>query len=232
MTDLKSDTEGPDEKGTLAEFAYGRISEALISGRYKPGEKLTLRGLSDTLGISSTPIRDAIRQLSADKAIDFAPNRHIRVPVLTGAELLELRDIRLALEGQVVELAAESIDAESVARLRALDFQIRELRSTGRVQEVVELIQLLHFTIYAASKRENLVQIIKGLWLRTAPYVRFLFPHYSLRERGTMRGLLIDALERRDLRAARVYIGADISGAMDFIIAVVDAGGLEEDRPE
>lgn len=219
------------DKVTLADFAHARISEALISGRYKPGERLTLRGLAAELQISSTPIRDAIRHLAAGQAIDFIPNRHIRVPILTGAELLELRDIRLALEPLAVGLAARRMSDATMASLRGIDAAIRESRSTGPVAATVEMIQTLHFTIYRESGRDHLVEMIRSLWLRTAPYVRLLFPDYSQRERGAMRGMLLDALERRDAAAARLFIGADIGGALDFIIALVEAGALDRDIP-
>jgi DNA-binding GntR family transcriptional regulator len=217
------------DKATLADFAYARISEALVSGRYGPGEKLTLRGLSAELQISSTPIRDAIRHLAAGKAIDFIPNRHIRVPILTGAELLELRDIRLALEPLAVQMAAERMRDETMARLRRIDTAIRAARAAGQVP--VELIQTLHFTLYREAGRDHLVEMIRSLWLRTAPYVRLLFPDYSQRERGTLRGMVLDALERRDGRAAAAFMAADIGGALDFIIAAVEAGALEREGP-
>lgn len=203
---------------TLSDYAYARIAAALISGRFRPGEKLTLRGLSDRLGISSTPIRDAIRQLSAENAIDFVPNRHIRVPVLTAEQLRELRDIRMALEGLAVERAALHADPAAIVQLRELHARIIGFRDAGDIPATVEHIQKLHFFIYGLPRMDHLFRLIEACWLRTAPYVSLLFPDYSLRERGNLRGMVIDALERRDPGSARRFIEADICGAMDFII--------------
>ncbi len=216
----------PAPDPTLSEFAYGRISKALISGRLSPGERLTLRGLSKSLNISSTPIRDAIRQLSAENAIDFAPNRYIRVPVLTGDQLRELRDIRLALEGMAVECGARNADADAGARLRALDGKIRHFRDAGNVAETVASIQEIHFEIYGLSRRAHLIRLIESLWLRTAPYVSLLFPEYSGRERGNLRGMIIEAIAAGDAASARRFLEADVCGAMNYIIGRVEAGAF------
>lgn len=218
-TDPETRTGKPE---TLSQQAYERIGTALMTGRFRPGEKLTLRGLSKALEMSSTPIRDAIRQLSAENALDFEPNRHIRVPLLGGDQLRELRDIRIALEGMAVERAAACVDDAAIAELKRLDLLIVESRDLGNVALTVERIQALHFFIYRIPRMGHLLGLIEGLWLRTAPYVSLLFPTYSQRERGSMRGLLIDALAARDGQSARRFLEADVCGAMNFIVAEVE----------
>ena len=91
----------PAAHATLSEHAYVELRQALMSGRFEPGEKLTLRGLSSQLNISPTPIREALRRLSAERGVEIAPNRYIRVPIMGAKELRELRDIRTGLEGAV-----------------------------------------------------------------------------------------------------------------------------------
>lgn len=207
---------------TLSRQAYDRISTALMTGRFRPGEKLTLRSLSKAFEMSSTPIRDAIRQLSAENALDFEPNRHIRVPLLSGDELRELRDIRIALEGMAAERAVSCVDDAAIAELRRLDRQIVRSRDLGDVALTVEGIQALHFFIYRLPGADHLLGLIEGLWLRTAPYVSLLFPTYSQRERGSLRGLIIDAMEARDGKSARRFLEADVCGAMNFIIGQIE----------
>lgn len=207
---------------TLSQNAYDRIATALMTGRFRPGEKLTLRSLSEAFEMSSTPIRDAIRQLSAENALDFEPNRHIRVPLLSGGELRELRDIRIALEGMAAERAASCVDAAAIKELRRLDQQIVHSRDLGEVALTVAHIQALHFFIYRLAGADHLLGLIEGLWLRTAPYVSLLFPTYSQRERGSLRGLIIDALEARDGKSAQRFLAADVCGAMNFIIGRIE----------
>ena len=204
---------------TLADAAYAKISHAIITGRYHPGEKLTLRGLQEMLDMSSTPIRDAIAKLASEQALDFEPNRHIRLPVLTPDELRELRDIRVALEGQAAELAARRIDADGLARLHDLDREIRARRDAGDIPETIATIQRLHFALYDLSGRRHLVRLIAGQWLRSAPYIRHIFPDYSAKERGRLRAMLFEALAAGEFGSARAFLEADVRGAMDHIIA-------------
>lgn len=218
--------EGPGggaDKRTLSDYAYEEISKALLSGRLRPGEKLTLRQLMAMLNTSSTPIRDAIRQLAVENALDFAPNRYIRVPVLKAEQLRELRDIRVMLEGAAVEFSAQLMHAESIAALRRIDKEIRDLRDKGDITGAMDGIYRFHFVIYREARREHLLSLIRGLWLRTAPYRSLLFPDYSQMERGNLRLMIIDALERSDGPSARMLMQADTTGAMNFIIGRIEA---------
>lgn len=209
---------------TLADQAYRKISHAIRSGQFGPGEKLTLRGLSQNFDMSSTPIRDAIRKLASENAVDFAPNRYIRIPFLTPTQLRELRDIRVSLEGLATQRAAERIDAAGIARLREIDALARHHRDAGDIAKTAAQIERLHFELYHLSGHDHLVQLIEGLWLRTAPYIGLLFPRYSQSERGVWRRMIIDALEAGETRSARAFIEADIYGALDYIIATVEKG--------
>lgn len=208
----------PINSETLADKAYRHLCEAIVAGQFKPGEKLTIRGLAADLQISPTPIRDALRRLATERVVDFEPNRYISIPKLTVESLRELRDVRMNLEGIAAERAAQRIDPATLAELRALDTQIRALRASGDVKATTRRIQQLHFRLYRAAGMPLLEGLIHGLWLRTAPNIGLLFPVYSEKERGTMRGLMLEALERGDGRSARRFIEADICGAMDYII--------------
>lgn len=217
---LKGEVEKKDslEKPTLSSYAYDAISQALLSGRLKPGEKLTLRQLMAMLDTSSTPIRDAIRQLSVENAIDFVPNRHIRVPKLRSEQLIELRDIRIMLEGSMTEIAARHMTPEVIENLRAMDAEIRTNRDAGDIVKAMDGIYHFHFIIYDVARRDHQLSLIRGLWLRTAPYRSLLFPNYSNKERGNLRRLIMDALEQRDGSSARMFMQADTTGAMNHII--------------
>lgn len=210
----------PIEHETLGDHAYDRIRQAILSGRFEPGEKLTIRALSAQLNISPTPIRESLRRLAAEHAVEIAPNRFIRIPILNAAELRELRDIRTSLEGLATERAVANMDAEMIAHLKGLDGSIRKLRDKGSVKQVVSTIQQFHFAIYRTSDMPSLVRMIESMWLRTAPYVNLLFPGYSQTERGNLRAMILTAIVRRDAASARRLMEADIGGALDYLIGL------------
>src|SRR5277367_6911915 len=76
----------PLDRQTLGERAYAQLADLLISGRLAPGEKLSLRASADVLGVSIMPVREAVSRLVADRALGVAPNRAVRVPLMSAAQ--------------------------------------------------------------------------------------------------------------------------------------------------
>ena len=85
------------ELETRGNEAYEALRQALISGQFVPGQKLTLRALAGALGMSVTPVREAIHRLTAERALEASANRSVHIPPMTREKILELRDIRLAV---------------------------------------------------------------------------------------------------------------------------------------
>jgi DNA-binding GntR family transcriptional regulator len=89
------------------ETVYRALRELILFGELTPGSAVTIQGLVDTLGAGMTPVREAIRRLTAEGALVFQGNRRVCVPVLTQANLDELAYARAAIERQLVYLAAK-----------------------------------------------------------------------------------------------------------------------------
>jgi len=215
----------PVEHQTLRDNAYAQLREALMTGKFEPGQHITIRGLASALGMSPTPIREALRRLAAERAIEAEPNRWMRIPILSVDQLTELRAIRIALEGLAAAHAARRITDVELEEVRHLEAQIVALRPRGERKEMIPLISRLHFAIYRAAAMPDLLRIIESLWLRSAPYSNLLFPGYTRVERGKLRASAIAALERHDSLGTREFLEADIGGALDYLIDVAKGGG-------
>lgn len=213
----------PVEHQTLRDNAYAQLREALMTGQFEPGQHLTIRGLAAALGVSPTPIREAVRRLVAERAVEAEANRWMRIPLLSVEQLRELRAIRLALEGLATEEAARRMTRAALVEVRRLEREIVVLRPSGDPKQMIPRISRLHFAIYRASGMPDLVRIIESLWLRSAPYSNLLFPGYTGVERGRLRATVIAALQERDSTAARVAMEADIGGAVDYLIGLAKA---------
>lgn len=220
------DNGGATGHATLGEHAYAEIRLALMSGHFEPGEKLTIRSLAATLDISPTPIREALRRLVAEHALEMVPNSYFRVPRMGARELFEIREIRVALEGLATERAVPLFSPADIEALHGYDTAIRKLRESGAIKPIIRNIQQFHFTIYRGAQMPSLVGMIESLWLRSAPYTNLLFPDYSKLERGNLRSMILAAIDRRDAASARRLMEADIGGAVDYLI------GLSEQRAE
>ena len=99
---------------------YARLAAQLMSGQLLPGDRLKIRELADEIGTSVTPVRDALLRLVQDGALVMPTPRDIRVRSLTLREYLEIRSIRLELEGMAAGMAAIKATAADVARMEAL----------------------------------------------------------------------------------------------------------------
>ena len=204
--------EEPLERLTLGERAYARIADLLISGRLAPGEKLSLRGTAEVLGVSIMPVRAAVSRLVADKALEVAPNRAIRVPVMSAAQFRDITATRITIEGHAAAIAAAEATMRAESRSDRPDLPL-----------AVEVNKQFHFAVYQAAKSPTLVGIIRALWLKVGPVINL-----DLRENperihtgGAVRyhAEILNAIIKRDPEKARAGIAADIRGASDFILS-------------
>jgi DNA-binding GntR family transcriptional regulator len=226
--DLESATDDPGSD-ILREQVYQQIRTELMSGRFAPGQKLTIRGLAAEVGTSLTPVREALYRLSAEGAFDGQANRSVRVPVLTGEQIRELRDIRMAVEGLAVSRAAPRITAAELRDIRRVAARLKASRAKGDFGDDMANIFAFHQAVYRASGMPALTQMIETLWLRTGPYLRLLYPEYiaSVPERrGDWRERLCAALERHDAAAARDEIERDLNDALSYLAQMADAARL------
>ncbi|MBF7053310.1 GntR family transcriptional regulator [Halomonas sp. KAO] len=117
MKPVEAESSSPEVR-TLAERVFQQLQDAIVRGELVPGSKITEPGLSRTYGISRGPLREAMRRLEAHRLIERVPHVGARVVKLSIQELLELFDVREALESMAARLAAEHMTAEEIAGLR------------------------------------------------------------------------------------------------------------------
>lgn len=225
-----------EERGgpTLAWQVYAGLREWLIAGVLSPGEKLSLRSVGERLGVSMTPVREAVSRLVADAALEVLPNRAVSVPVLTLEEFRELTAIRVVLEGFAAERAAALRSPQQLAAIRRHDALFRRQcgRARPNIEAAVKANQSLHFAVYAAAGLPPLMPIIEGLWLRIGPVLnldmRASPERLRLGAAERCHGRLVAAIDARDAQAARRALADDIGGAAAFIEA---RGALAARRP-
>jgi DNA-binding GntR family transcriptional regulator len=148
----------------MAEAALERLRESIILGELTPGTPLRLEELAQRLGMSISPIREAVRQLEALGLAEHVPHHGAKVMSLDVEELRELFSIRVAVETMAVRRAAELFvaDDESTARehLAAYD----EARHRADTRAAVREHTAFHFTLYEASRSGWLLRLIRPCW--------------------------------------------------------------------
>ena len=136
---------------SLRTQVYDSLRQALTTGRFAPGQKLTFRFIAGALGVSLTPVREALGRLVAEGAFEMQPNRSVRVPLMTRARIMELRDIRMALEGLAAAKAALAADRRQVAELRRIALAIVAARRQADSVADRQNIREFHFTLYGMA---------------------------------------------------------------------------------
>lgn len=213
---------------TMQDGVYQRLRHALMTGRFEPGQTLTISGLADAFGVSPMPVREALRRLAAANALEVASNGSSCVPAISRAKLDDLCRARIAIEGLATELGAPRMDPSAIRALRRNVAEHDALSDDKNAYDILIKNQEFHFSIYLASGSDVLMQIIETLWLRFGPYMRLLTQHMEQRLMGkgarqfTMRHrMIIAALEQGDAGAARAAIIEDI-GATQALLHVLD----------
>lgn len=208
---------------------YSGIRTALVQGRFAPGEKLVLRQLAETFEVSLTPVREALHRLIAEGVLTQEHSRSVRVPVLSQERVLELRDIRVLLEGLAVERGAARATHAEIARLERLAREIEAARKAGDVALDTQKIAEFAFTLYATCRMPVLLRQIEMLWLQTGPYIRLLHPDYISRVqqiRPRWRYEMCEAFRKRDTSTARRLIEADVNEALTYLSSLIGAAAM------
>lgn len=206
------------EHHTLNDRAYAALKQGLISGDFKPGQALVIRTLADTFGISTTPIREALQRLVAERILEIQMNRTIAVPLLSLSTFTELSKIRCAVEGLAGELGAKSFDAEDLARQRQCVAGMDAAIHASDGKRYLSLNEQFHFQIYERANAPILLDLIKDLWGRIGPYMNYLMDTDAyVPQSNELHRQILTALENRTDSLVRILIVEDIAKAAEVL---------------
>jgi GntR family transcriptional regulator, colanic acid and biofilm gene transcriptional regulator len=210
---------------TLSTHVERGIREALMAGRFLPGERLNIRALATMLGTSATPVREALSRLAAEGAIEMVPNQSVRIPLFSHERFEELKLIRMAVEGLAAERAALSITPPEIANVEQLLTQYIAAAHANRMDRSLAFSKQFRFGIYTAARMPTLLRVIEGLWARSAPSFRFMYPTSAIDlELEEAYADAVSALKHRDLPLARHSIERAIAIGTDRLKANHPAG--------
>lgn len=201
----------PTEQRTLAQIAYDELRAMILGGGLAPGTKMIVRGLSEKLGLSATPIKSALAALERDGFLVAVPRRGFYVPEIGLRDMLEIYELREALDGIAGRRAAEAEDAAKFAAtvLRPLLARQRDRAVAGDLAGMRDLDREFHLAIWHACGNARLAQVTDNLGgqIRLAWQVKA--------SGGVRRGLrehqaIVDAIAagdaRRAERASRAHV--------------------------
>lgn len=152
-----------DSYKPLREVVSETMREAIVNGTLKPGERLMEIQLAEELGVSRTPVREAIRKLELEGFVVMIPRRGTYVAGLSIKDINEVFEIRTALDVLAAGLAAERITEEELEQMERLMVEIGEHIDKGDMDAIITLDSEFHDILYKASRNDRLVGIINNL---------------------------------------------------------------------
>lgn len=209
---------------TIADGVYQQLRDALMVGRFDPGQTLTISALATTFGTSHMPVREALRRLAAENALEVSSGGSARVPAVSVERLDDLCRARVVIEGLATELAAVRMNSTVVAELKTIVAEHEALSDEKHVYDMLDRNRAFHFAVYRQSGSEVLLQIIDSLWLRYGPYMRMLSTYIApllstgMHEPFTLHHHeIINAMERGDGAAAKAAMVDDINDTLGLL---------------
>ncbi|WP_420240906.1 GntR family transcriptional regulator [Roseiterribacter gracilis] len=208
-----------DESGasdTVQNRAYVSLKNAVMEGRFRPGEVVTLRVLSGLLGTSDMPVREALRRLTSEGAFEALPNRSTRIPRLSRKQVEQIYELRIDLEGKAAAQAAEHISKVQVDELQSLQAQMNACIDNNEMDRFTALNKEFHFRVYEIAGNEPMQTLIEMLWLRMGPLVSWIgkmsaeSPDHMRKIGMAQHNRLLKALQARDSEAACEAMRADL----------------------
>jgi DNA-binding GntR family transcriptional regulator len=193
----------------LGTTIYNALSAALVKGALRPDERLKIRDIARQTGTSVTPVRDAILRLVQEGVLYLRSPRDIRVTPVSPDQYLELRAIRIELEGKAAEMAAERANAEDLKHLDRLVRENQRALRAGDHGRATELNQLFHFEVARISGMPVLVDILRRLWMRMGPWISESYDMANPKM-VTFHGNVVAAIRNHDPHAARSAMRDDL----------------------
>lgn len=147
----------------LRDVVFNTLRQAILKGELEPGERLMEIQLAERLGVSRTPIREAIRKLELEGLVLMIPRKGAEVAEISEKSLREVLEVRRSLEELAIELACQRITPEELTALEEAENRFARAVEDGEVMAIAESDENYHELIYQATANDRLVQILNNL---------------------------------------------------------------------
>ena len=216
MKNLRERDESP-RKVPTHEITYCRLRDMILFGQLAPGQPVTIQGLTAILDAGMTPVREAIRKLTAEGALELQGNRRVSVPQLTGSQLDEIAFARLTIEPKLAHMAARRLETKDINELAQIDADIDQAIATGDVQRYLLGNYRFHVTLYERAGAPILLSIVHSLWLRFGPSLRVVCGRYGTSHLPDRHTEALAAMRAGDAEALARALREDIEQGIDQV---------------
>ena len=217
----------------LRDVVLNTLRQAILKGELKPGERLMEIALAEKLGVSRTPIREAMRKLEQEGLVVMIPRRGAQVANITEKDLNDVLEVRIALENVAIEKACDRMSEEEMGRLWLAAKEFEHTIAEGNLVKLAEADVAFHEIIYKASDNKRLIQVLNNMREQIYRYrVEYL-------KEGETRDLLVKeheeltkAIRERDVERAKQLSFQHIENQRMAIMRSIEAENAEREKAE
>ena len=188
----------------LRDVVFNTLRQAILKGELKPGERLMEIALAERLGVSRTPIREAMRKLEQEGLVVMIPRRGAQVANITEKDLNDVLEVRITLENMAIEKACTNMTEEDVQELEKVARDFERSTAEGDLVKMAEADVNFHETIYRAADKKRLMQVLNNLREQIYRYrVEYLKEDEARNRLVKEHEKITQAIKARDVKKAQ-----------------------------
>ena len=218
-----TESQGRAGRAPAHEVIYRRLRDQVLYGDLAPGQAVTIQGLTERMGAGMTPVREAIRRLISEGALEFQGNRRVSVPMLDADHISELIYARQWLDPHLALRATERATLEDMQALTAMDERLDRAIGKGDLRGYLELNYRFHKRLYEIADAPILADVADGLWLRFGPSLRVVCGRLGTQNLPDKHKEVLEAMHARDAEAAARAIREDVIQGMEQVRHALEA---------
>lgn len=211
----------------LREVIFNTLREAIIVGELKPGERLMEVQLADKMGVSRTPVREAIRKLELEGLVNMVPRKGAQVADLSVKDIMDVLEVRATLDGLATALSAQRITEEECKELKHINTQFINYMEKDNLQGSIKKDVEFHDIIYRSSRNEKLIQIANNLREQVQRFrVIYLKDYISSKDIIKEHADIIEAVTNKNSTLSQEYAQKHIKTQESAIISSLKRNNL------
>ncbi|WZL73553.1 GntR family transcriptional regulator [Clostridiaceae bacterium 35-E11] len=207
----------------LRDVVFEHLRNAILTGDLKPGERLMEVQLAEQLGVSRTPVREAIRKLELEGLLVMVARKGAYVADVSIKDILDVLEVRSVLEGLAASLAAERMTEEELEELELISYHFKKYIESGNVEGMIEKDREFHDRIFRSTRNPKLMQIAQGLQEQVHRFRTSYFAEYN-KSKALLseHQAILEAISDRNAAKAQQLAQNHIEEMENTLISVAD----------
>lgn len=154
----------------LRDVVFNTLRDAILTGKLVPGERLMENQLAEKLGVSRTPVREALRMLELENLVELVPRKGAQVLDMSEKDIINILEVRSALEGLATSVACKKMTKEDLQQLKNMEVDFEKAVADNDVEHFVDIDEDFHDLIFAATENDKLINIFRNLRIQLYRY--------------------------------------------------------------